>query len=732
MARTAKSKPKSAPLDELADVLGIEDEFKDARGKLQRTSKETKRSLLAAMGIRSEDDRQIEASLEEIVQSHWSRALQPVYVIFRDDEPIRIRVTLPAATKEITWHLRLEEGIENSRRVAASELPLLETREIAGEKFERRELSLGNDIPWGYHRLQIEPGGSQATLIVAPERCWLPGSVDDPQRIWGVAAQVYTLKSQNNWGIGDFGDLQRLATSWAAAGADIVGVNPLHALFPDNPEHASPYSPSSRLLLNVLYIDVTAAPGFSTSKKAQEIVESDEFQKQLRECRAAPLVDYTLVTKLKLQVLRTLFNSWTRSTESSRADFDDFCREHGERLVRSCTFYCLRRVFAGRDPSLGDWRKWPQEYRDPESPAVRQFMEENSEEVAFAAWLQWLADRQLSRASAAASSMAIGLYRDLAVGADPSGTETWFNQKAVVSGASIGAPPDIFNPAGQNWGLPPFHPRELREQCYASFIELIRANMRYAGALRVDHVMALQHLYWIPESQPPQNGAYVRYPMEDLIGILALESQRNRCMVVGEDLGTVPDGFRERMERANILSYRVLFFEQDSKTGVFRKPKEYPRLAMVVASNHDLPTVPGWWLSLDIELRDRLKLYPDAKEVTFQAKLRQRDQTQLKRALERLGLLRKSDGSQTEDWVPLVYAYLARSSSFAALVQLDDVTGEVDPVNLPGSTIQYPNWRRKLSAPLEELLEKPLVKEVVSIFSEERSARHPVLQKSDR
>jgi 4-alpha-glucanotransferase len=308
------------------------------------------------------------------------------------------------------------------------------------------------------------------------------------------------------------------------------------------------------------------------------------------------------------------------------------------------------------------------------------------------------------------------------VGAAPSGTETWFNQKAIISAAHIGAPPDVFNPAGQDWGLPPFHPRKLREQAYGEFIELIRANMRYAGALRVDHVMALQHLYLIPEGMGAHQGAYVRYPMEDLIGILALESHRNRCMVVGEDLGTVPDGFRERMQKANILSYRVLFFEQESKTGVFRKPKEYPRLAVAVASNHDLPTVPAWWMSMDIELRDRLKMYPDAKEVTFQTKLRQRDQEQLRRAMEKQGLLDRKRDMRNEDWVPLVYQYLARSGSFAALIQLDDVTGEVNPVNLPGSTNQYPNWRRKLSVALEDLFETALVAEVTGIFDRERGA----------
>lgn len=732
MARTTKSKAKPAALDQLAELLGIEAQFKDARGKLQRTRADTKRALLAAMGLRVEDDRQIESSLKEIIESDWQRALPPVYVVFKSDEAIRVEVTVASGAAEIAWTLRIEEAGETSGRASASTLPLLETREIAGEKLERRELLIAGHIPCGYHRLKIEPGACEAMLIVAPERCWLPDAVKENRKIWGIAAQVYTLKSQNNWGIGDFEDLRRLADSCATAGADIVGVNPLHALFPDNPEHASPYSPSSRLLLNILYIDVTSVPGFEDCEEVRQLVESDEFQKQLRECRAASLVNYTRVTQLKLQVLRILFKHWTASENAAKNEFDDFCRECGAKLALSCAFFCLRQRFASRDPELGDWRKWPQEYRDPESPAVRQFMEENSAEIAFAAWLQWLADVQLSRASDATSSMTVGLYRDLAVGADPAGTETWFNQKAVVSGAHIGAPPDIFNPAGQDWGLPPFHPRELKQQCYASFIELIRANMRYAGALRVDHVMALQHLYWIPESEPPQNGAYVRYPMEDLIGILALESQRNRCMVIGEDLGTVPDGFRDRMARANILSYRVLFFEQESKTGAFRKPRDYPKLAVAVASNHDLPTVPAWWLSLDIELRDRLKLYPDANEVTYQAKLRQRDQTQLRRALEKEGLLRKTLNPKADEWVPLVYAYLARSNSFAALVQLDDIAKELDPVNLPGSTNQYPNWRRKLSVPIEELLNHPLAREIVEIFTEERSANRAVLEKSTK
>ena len=310
-------------------------------------------------------------------------------------------------------------------------------------------------------------------------------------------------------------------------------------------------------------------------------------------------------------------------------------------MRRNCLFLALREHFAGRDPDQADWHAWPEPYRDPASPAVRRFADENRERLEFFAWLQWIADDQLGAAAAAARErgMAVGLYRDLAVGADRAGAETWVNEAAVVSGAQVGAPPDIFNPAGQDWGLPPFHPRALREEAYRSFVELVRANMRHAGGLRIDHVMGLQHLYWVPQGRKPPEGAYVRYPLDDLVGILALESHRHRCLVVGEDLGTVPEGFRERMAEANILSYRVLFFEQDIETGAFDPPQAYPPLALAVVGSHDLPTLRGWWEGRDLDLKERLGLFPDADEARRQRETRERDKRQLVTALRREGLL---------------------------------------------------------------------------------------------
>jgi 4-alpha-glucanotransferase len=297
---------------------------------------------------------------------------------------------------------------------------------------------------------------------------------------------------------------------------------------------------------------------------------------------------------------------------------------------------------------------------------------------------------------------------------------------AVVSGAQVGAPPDIHIPAGQDWGLPPFHPRALRAEGYKSFIELVRANMRHAGGLRIDHVMGLQHLYWVPQGQQPSAGAYVRYPIEDLVGILALESHRHQCLVVGEDLGTVPAGFRERMAEANILSYRVLYFEQESQTGAFLPPRAYPAPAVAVIGSHDLPTLRGWWEGRDLDLKERLGLFPQSGEAARQRQARERDRLELLRALRREGLL---PAGEDEPDIPTLaraaHAFLARTPSLLAMAQIDDLTDEADPVNVPATSDQHPNWRRRLSLTLEELAARPRFLDIAGIFRSERGKQGP-------
>jgi 4-alpha-glucanotransferase len=435
-------------------------------------------------------------------------------------------------------------------------------------------------------------------------------------------------------------------------------------------------------------------------------------------------VDYAAVAALKLGILEMLFEACHQATDPGRSQaFEHFRREQGEVLERNCLFLALREHFASRDPTEADWHRWPEAYRDPASPVVAEFAARHRRRLDFLVWLQWIADDQLGAAAAVAKErgMAVGLYRDLAVGADRAGAETWANSAAVVSGAQVGAPPDIYNPAGQDWGLPPFHPRALREEGYRSFIELVRANMRHAGGLRIDHVMGLQHLYWVPQGKKPSAGAYVRYPLDDLVGILALESHRQRCLVVGEDLGTVPEGFREHMAAANILSYRVLFFEQDAK-GNFLQPEAYPSLALAVVGSHDLPTLRGWWEGRDITLKQRLGLYPEPNEAERQRQARQQDKAALLRALRRAALLPESEA---EPDIPTLaraaHAYLALTPSMLAMAQIDDLTDEADPVNVPMTADEHPNWRRRLSMTLEEIAARPRFIDIAEIFRIEQS-----------
>jgi 4-alpha-glucanotransferase len=382
----------------------------------------------------------------------------------------------------------------------------------------------------------------------------------------------------------------------------------------------------------------------------------------------------------------------------------------------------LRDHFAETDPPRADWHAWPEQYRDPNSPAVARFGAEIQSRLDFLAWLQWIADEQLHAAAnrAAERGMAVGLYRDLAVGADRAGAETWINPACVVSGAQVGAPPDIYNAKGQDWGLPPLSPTALRDEGYRGFIDLIRANMRHAGGLRIDHVMGLRRLYWVPSGKSPAEGAYVRYPMEDMIGILALESHRQRCLVVGEDLGTVPEGFRERMADANILSYRVLFFEQDGATGGFLPPSAYPRQALAVAGSHDLPTLRGWWEGRDLDLKERLGLFPDPENAASQREARERDRIQLLAALRREGLLREDEEPHAGGLSRAVHAWLARTPSMLAMAQIDDLTGEADPVNVPATSTEHPNWRRRQQMTLEELANHEAFERFAEICNAER------------
>lgn len=544
-----------------------------------------------------------------------------------------------------------------------------------------------------------------------PSRCHTPAALQAGKRLWGLTVQLYSLRSQRNWGIGDFTDLFQMVELTAAAGGDVVGLNPLHALFPDNPAHISPYSPSHRAFLNVLYIDVEAVPGFAACKAASHRVANADFQEKLQALRETALVNYVGVAGAKFEILRHLFASFRSGNGKGQAKFAAWRAVQGTSLENHARFEALQAHFRDQDANIWGWPAWPAEYHDPSSPAVAAFAKDHAEIVDWHAWLQWLADTQLAAVAARAKElgMAIGLYRDLAVGASPGGSEVWQWQAVFADGASTGAPPDDLNLLGQDWGLPPFVPHRLRAADYAPFIEVLRANMKHTGALRIDHVMGLSRLFWVPRDVPATEGAYVAYPFEDMLGLVARESVAAECLVIGEDLGTVPAGFRERLFDAGVLSYHPLMFER-YEDGQFRLPADMPPQALVAAGTHDLPTLSGFWQGIDNEVRTQLRLFPSDELRQRLIAERDWDRGRLLWALERENLLPQgvSKDSATLTELPLavikaVHAYLACSPAQVMVVQPEDIFGCVEQINVPGTIEhQHPNWQRKLPLPLED------------------------------
>lgn len=543
-----------------------------------------------------------------------------------------------------------------------------------------------------------------------PPRASQPRFLAAGGRAWGISIQLYTLRSRSNWGIGDFADLADLARAAAGAGADFIGLNPLHALFAADPGHCSPYSASSRHCLNVLYIAVERVADFAQCPEAQAQVDTPAFRRALQRLRRRDLVDYVGVADRKLPILRMLYErfrreEWLASTARGR-DFAHFLAMRSETVGAHALFEAIDGEMRRRHRSLGGWLTWPDEYIDPDAPAVQAFAADHEVEVGFHAWLQWIADAQLGEAQRVAREygMRIGLYGDYAVGVNPGGSEAWANRKNYCLGASFGAPPDALALKGQDWGLPPPDPRRLVDLHGAPFRALMRDNMRHFGALRLDHVMALYRLWWVPRGRSAAEGGYVHYPVQMLFDIVAEESARSGCMVIGEDLGTVPAEVRGLMEDSGIHGYLVLYFERHAD-GAFRLPRQWRRDALASVTTHDLPTLRAWWEATDIDLRARLGMYPPGLEVSTLKAERSIDRDRLIDALAEAGTRPRWPVEAFEpDFSSAIHAFLASSAAALVAVQAEDLLGMEDPVNIPGTWAEYANWRRKLSADLAALI----------------------------
>lgn len=531
-------------------------------------------------------------------------------------------------------------------------------------------------------------------LPAHPMRCWQ----GDGRRLWALSVQLYAVRSHRNWGHGDFTDLARLIEIAGASGASAIGLNPLHALFPDRPSHASPYAPNSRLYLNPLYVDVEAIPEFPG-------VAAAGLTGELAKLRAGDLIEYDGVAKAKLHGLQLAYEQFAKSAaKDRRADFDAYRAEAGETLLRFACFEVLRQVNAPKA-----WRDWPQPLRSPGRADLEAFRRAHLSACEFQEFIQWVADRQLRACldTARKCGMPIGLYTDLAVGIDPSGADAWSRQDAVVSAVSIGAPPDEFNRAGQDWGLAPFNPLTLSQDDFAPLRQLMRAAMRHAGAIRLDHVMGLERVFMIPHGMSAGDGAYVHYPLEPLLRVIGEESCRHRCIVIGEDLGTVPEGFREQINDWGIWSYLVMMFERDD-SGAFRGIDHYAANALVTFNTHDLATYAGWRSFSDLKLKRSLGIDPgESDEARW-------------RALGMLDEVLRQNGIARHDLYS-VATFLSRTRSRLLTVSLEDLLGLVDQPNIPGTVDEHPNWRRRLPVSVEHIASAIDV-EALKIATRERSS----------
>jgi 4-alpha-glucanotransferase len=709
-------------LRRVVELLGIHARHVDALGVVYEPDADTLTALVTAFGLPSEPDRAAAAIAE--ASAAKPLGLDPLCIVAQEAPLLRMR--LPPGSV-IDWQCHFEEGDRTVGRGTAAPV------DNPGES----DLHLPHGLPLGYHRLDLAVGGTAVGigLSVTPAVCHLPSSLQPGQRRWGLTAQLYGLRSARNWGFGDFSDLAELCRGAAAAGADTVGINPLHALFAAEPAHASPYSPSSRSRLDYLYIDVTAVPGFAEDPTIRSLTP----EAAIVAVRATELVDHARVAALKRPVLEALYRRLRATdlgadggskTALGRA-FREFQKSGGERLTAFATFEALHE-HRDRDHNHFSWRDWPAPWRDPNSTKLAAFAAAHRDRVEFFQFLQWQADCQLAAAAEAGreAGLSLGLYRDLAVGVNPNSAAAWADQGLVVPGMAIGAPPDALSRGGQEWGLAPTNPLALRRRGFAPFIAALRANMRHAGVLRIDHVMSLQRLYWVPAGKSASAGAYVDYPFAELLRLVALESQRQRCAVIGEALGTVPDGFRETMRAADLLSYRVTVFER-RQDGNFIPPREYEPMAAASAATHDLPTLKGFWLGRDIAWRQQLKLYPDTAAEAADLDNRYRDRWQLLEALEREGLMARARFAEflpfdaapayTAELGEAILAFLARSRARLMLVQLEDVAGEAEQANLPGTDGTHPNWRRRLPARLDAILASPEMQRIAALVAAERA-----------
>lgn len=694
-------------LHRLAETAGLSVHWKNYRDEDRTVAPETLQSVLKALGIRAGSEHECRESLQQL-REEAARQI-PGLLIGRIDESI----TLPASLgREVqadqTVLLRDENGRETEVKISRD---------------DRGQLRLPSPQQPGYYDCRLDQRGLR--LAVAPRCCRSVRDLTGKDRAWGVTAQLYSLRRHGDGGIGDFSALKDFAVGMAAAGADAVAVSPVHALFSADRSHYSPYAPSSRLFTNVLHIDPEQT--FSAGL-LQSCLRREQLGDLHRQLESNALIDWPESARVKLTALRCLWEETQAELMDSATplgrDFENFRIEGGEALQSHATFEALHAHHLAQSSDAWHWRYWEARYRDHNSIAVKRFAADHRNEVLFHSFLQWLADRGLADAHAACkqAGAGVGLIADLAVGTDSGGSHAWSREEDMLTGLSVGAPPDLLNHEGQDWGLTSFSPRALLSHGYGPMIEMLRDSLRHAGGLRIDHILGLRRLWVVPEGASPQEGVYLQFPQRDLLNLIALESWRHDAVIVGEDLGTVPHNFRQELAEHGLLGMAVLWFEKDHK--LFIDPSRWRRTALATTTTHDLPTVAGWWRSRDLDWNERLDRLPENRSRDDLEQEREEERTALWAAFRHAGLA-NGERPDRDDPAPVVdqaLAFIANTPAPLALAPVEDLLGLEEQPNLPGTIEEHPNWRRRLPLPAHEVAGQPQVQRRLAILNQARPA----------
>ena len=730
-------------IHELAGLYGVMPEYYDIFGNKHVISSHTKGAILRAMKLRVDTGEDLAGEIEGLKRAEWDDCVAPVRVISVNEQPMTIPLCLQVEDGQeldlsVSWSIEDEEGGRDAFEVAPGHVRVSEEQRIAGRRYVKMIVEDNSFRNIGYYTLRFEcrhprpvfPGGKKklarvSRIIVTPDACYFPPSLQEG-RTWGVAVDLYSLRSDRNWGVGDFTDLGRVAEWVESVGGGFVGINPLHAVPNSRRTGVSPYYPVSRLYRNFIYLDIEKVQEVSESEDLTIAAGSGLLHEKAAGLRDPELIDYEGVASLKEEILkqafRLFYNRHYKEDTLRGRDFRAYVEREGEALDDFALYQALSDSMSGRHGVYG-WQSWPEEYRLHDGPAVKRFRKGNWKKILYYKYVQWLIDEQLRTTAGRTGKceVAIGLYHDLAVGAMGGGSDAWNYMDVLAGEANVGAPPDDFSPGGQNWGFPPAIPLRLKKTGYELFIRTLRKNMEYGGALRIDHALGMFRLFWIPHGMTAKEGAYVSYPYEDLLRIVALESVRNKVMIIAEDLGTIGENVRETLARFRMLSYRLLYFERNYPDPSFVPPGNYPEAALCSVTTHDLPTLYGYWCCRDLYVRRRLGVYGDEDEWRKTVEMRNRDKALILSALKSAAVLPgdyPSDPAMIPQMTPqlclAIYSYLADTPCKLVLVNLCDVIGAMDQQNLPGTNEGYPSWMRKMPMGIEEIMTDRRVSELAA------------------